>query len=145
MVSQQRAIESSGNMVLKDHDLKQIDKDYLDRLPPEKLRELSLRLLEDLKEARDRLNQTPQNSSRPSSSFAPWEGGIVSDGSPVEEEPDEEEKEKKKAKPKEEKKAKKEGKEKKKAGKQKGTKGYGRKVELAVSDVKIQRLVSILE
>jgi hypothetical protein len=130
-------------MVLKDHDLKQIDKDYLDRLSPEKLRELSLRLLEDLKEARERLNQTPQNSSRPSSSFALWEGGIVSDGNSVEEEPDEEGNEKKKAKPEEEKKAKeetkREGKEKKKAGKQKGTKGYGRKVELAVSDVKIHK------
>lgn len=129
-------------MVLKDHDLKQIDEDYLKRLPPEKLRELSLKLLEDLKEARDRLNQTPQNSSRPSSSFALWEGGIVSDGSPVEEVPDEKEKEKKKAKPDEKpvkKETKPEGEEKKKAGKQEGAKGHGRKVELGVRDVKIHR------
>ena len=88
-------------MKLKDHDLKQIDKDYLKGLPPEKLLEVSGKLLEDLKEARDQLNQTPENSSRPSSSFAPWEGSIVSDGSPVEEVPnkDEDKEEKKKTKP----------------------------------------------
>jgi hypothetical protein len=77
-------------MRLKDHDLKQIDKDYLGALPPDKLVEVSVKLLEDLKEARDRLNQTPQNSSRPSGSYGPWEGGIVSDGSPVEEAPNKE-------------------------------------------------------
>ncbi len=77
-------------MKLKDHDLKQIDRDYLGGLAPAKLVEVSLKLLEDLKEARDRLNQTPQNSSRPSGSFALWEDGIVSDGSPVEEAPDKE-------------------------------------------------------
>ena len=120
------------NIKLKDHDLKQIDKDYLKGLPPEKLLEVSGKLLEDLKEARDRLNQTPENSSRPSGSFAVWEGSIVTAGSPVEEVPgEEEEREKKPAKPKEEKK--------KKAGKQKGAKGHGRKVELAVTDVKIHR------
>ena len=36
---------------------------------------LSLRLLADLKEARERLNQGPTNSSRPPSSRAPWERG----------------------------------------------------------------------
>lgn len=128
-------------MKLKDHDLKQIDKDYLKGLPPEKLLEVSGKLLEDLKEARDRLNQTPENSSRPSSSFALWEGSIVSEGRPVEEVPDkdaEEAKEKsaqKETKPKGEQKP--ENEEKKKAGKQKGAKGHGRKVELAVTDVKI--------
>ncbi len=83
-------------MKLKDHDLKQIDRDYLGGLASDKLVEVSLKLLEDLKEARDRLNQTAQNSSRPSGSFAPWDGSIVSDDSPVEEvadqEPEEEEK-----------------------------------------------------
>lgn len=39
------------------------------------LRALSARLLDDLKEARDRLNQGPENSSRPPSSRAPWERG----------------------------------------------------------------------
>jgi hypothetical protein len=87
-------------MILKDHDLKQIDRDYVEGLARGKLEEMTLRLLEDLREARDRLNQTPQNSSRPSGSFALWEGGIVSDGSPIEEVPnkevEEEEKKKKK-------------------------------------------------
>jgi len=124
-------------MKLKDHDLKQIDKDYLKGLPPEKLLEVSGKLLEDLKEARDRLNQTPENSSRPSGSFALWEGSIVTGGSPVQKVPPdkEEETEQKpannRATPKEQKK--------KKAGKQKGAKGHGRKVELLVTEVKIHR------
>jgi hypothetical protein len=125
-------------MKLKDHDLRQIDRDYVEGLARDKLEEVSLKLLADLKEARDLLNQTPQNSSRPSGSFAPWEGSIVSDGSPVEEEPSKEEEEKKKK----EKRQSKSGKGKqgqKKQGKQKGAKGHGRKVELAVTDVKIHR------
>ncbi len=116
-------------MKLKDHDLKQIDKDYLKGLSPEKLLEVSGKLLEDLKEARDRLNQTPENSSRPSGSFAAWVGSIVTDGSPVEEVPDKDEEEA----------AKQTEQKKKKAGKRKGAKGHGRKVELAVTDVEIHR------
>ena len=68
------------------YDLKQIDQDYLKTLPPSKLLDVSLKLLEDLKEAHDRLNQTPQNSSRPSGSCAPWEGSVVNEGSPAEDE-----------------------------------------------------------
>jgi hypothetical protein len=60
-------------MHLSDHDLKQIDTDKLAQLPPEQLLQLSSRLLQDLKEARDRLHQTPDNSSKPPSSRAPWE------------------------------------------------------------------------
>ena len=45
-------------MKLKDHDLRQIDSKYLASLEPEKLLEVSSKLLEDLKEARERLNQT---------------------------------------------------------------------------------------
>jgi len=58
-------------MILSHYDLKQIDRDYLEALPSGKLLDVSLKLLEDLKEARDRLNQTSQNSSRPSGSYAP--------------------------------------------------------------------------
>lgn len=126
-------------MKLKDHDLKQIDRAYLETLEPAKLVEVSLKLLEDLKESRDRLNQTVQNSSRPSGSFAPWEGGIVSAGSPVEEEVDREPEEEKKKKKKRSKSQSKTGQGKKKKGKQRGAKGYGRKVELAVTGVKIHR------
>ena len=46
---------------------------HIQSLDPEALRGLSLRLLADLKEARDRLNQGPENSSRPPSSRVPWE------------------------------------------------------------------------
>src|SRR5512144_130397 len=60
-------------MPLSDHSLRQIDDAYLQSLEPAALRGLSLRLLADLKEARERLNQGPTNSSRPPSSRAPWE------------------------------------------------------------------------
>ncbi len=126
-------------MELKDHDLKQIDRAYLETLEPDKLVEVSLKLLEELKEARDRLNQTPQNSSRPSGSFAPWEGGIVSDGSPVEEEPDKELEEEESKKKRNSNRQSKPGQRNKSRGKQKGAKGHGRKVELAVTDVEIHR------
>lgn len=69
-------------MHLSDHSLRQIDDAYVRSLDPEALCGLSLRLLADLKEARDRLNQGPENSSRPPSSRAPWErqgGGRESD------------------------------------------------------------------
>lgn len=62
-------------MQLKDHDLRQLDADRLRQLgqrQPAALVDLSVRLLEDLKEARERLNQNPDNSSRPPSSRAPW-------------------------------------------------------------------------
>jgi hypothetical protein len=130
-------------MRLKDHDLKQIDRDYVEGLARDKLVEVSLKLLADLKEARDRLNQTPQNSSRPSGSYAPWERGIASEGSPVEEAPnkegEEEGKKKKKRRAKRQSKAEQGEQKKKKRGKQKGAKGYGRKAELEVTDIKIHK------
>ena len=60
-------------MELSDHDLRQIDERYLDELPETELREVSKKLCRELKAARERLNQTPKNSSRPSSTQAPWE------------------------------------------------------------------------
>jgi hypothetical protein len=62
-------------MHLSDHDLRQMDEGWLEKLPEAKLRQVSARMLQDLKEARDRLNQTPDNSSRPPGSRAPWEKG----------------------------------------------------------------------
>ena len=62
-------------MYLSDHNLRQIDDAYLRSLDPEALCGLSMRLLADLKEAWERLNQGPTNSSRPPSSRAPWERG----------------------------------------------------------------------
>jgi len=65
--------DGAADMHLSDHDLKQLDEDYLRGLPAESLRSLSGKLLADLKEAHDRLNQNPSNSSRPPSTRAPWE------------------------------------------------------------------------
>jgi len=69
-------------MHLSEHSLRQLDRAYLDALDEAALRGLSVKLLDDLKEARDRLNQGPENSSRPPSSRAPWDrqgGGQASD------------------------------------------------------------------
>jgi hypothetical protein len=46
-------------MQLADHDLKQINQEYLASLSPGHLLHLSSKLLDDLRDARDRLNQTP--------------------------------------------------------------------------------------
>ena len=58
---------------LSDHSLHQLDECYINSLEDEELRHLTLQLLEDLREARERLNQTARNSSRPPSSQAPFE------------------------------------------------------------------------
>jgi transposase len=62
-------------MVLKDHDLRQLSEERILELrakEPDALAALSIRLLQDLKEARERLNQNPSNSSRAPSSREPW-------------------------------------------------------------------------
>ena len=59
-------------MIFNDHDLQQIDAGFVKSLDPSDMQELILRLLEDLKEARERLNQNPSNSSRPPGSQEPW-------------------------------------------------------------------------
>ena len=73
-------------MQLSDHSLRQIDEAYLERLGDEALRSLSAKLLLDLKEARERLNQTSRNSSLPPSREAPWEKASPAerDGDPEE-------------------------------------------------------------
>lgn len=60
-------------MHLSEHSLNQLDEPYIQSLDKEQLCGLSVRLLEDLKEARERLRQNPSNSSRPPSSHPPWE------------------------------------------------------------------------
>jgi transposase len=60
-------------MKLSDHDLRQMDEDWLKSLPAPLLLEVSKRLLSDVKALRDRQNQGPDNSSRPPGSQAPWE------------------------------------------------------------------------
>lgn len=66
-------------MHLSDHSLSQLDEAYVQTLDEGQLRGLSLRLLDDLKEARERLRQNPTNSSRPPSSRAPWERPTAGD------------------------------------------------------------------
>ncbi len=60
-------------MKLSDHDLLQLTEEELLELPEEVVRRLSIKLLYDLKEARERLRQTSRNSSRPPSSDLPWD------------------------------------------------------------------------
>jgi hypothetical protein len=126
-------------MRLTDHDLKQLSQEYLASLSAEQLLRLSGKMLEDLRDARDRLNQTPQNSSRPSGSYAPWQQAAFSD----KEKPSEATEEVAKPGPKPEKKANatepldksatSSERSKRKAGKQPGVKGVGRQVEMAVT------------
>lgn len=59
-------------MKLTDHDLKQITDTTLEQLASDQLLLLVKVLLADHKEARDRLNQNSNNSSRPPSSMPPW-------------------------------------------------------------------------
>ncbi len=60
-------------MKLSDHDLRQMDEDWLKSLPAPVLLEVSKRLLSDVKVLRDRQNQGPDNSSRPPGSQLPWD------------------------------------------------------------------------
>jgi hypothetical protein len=52
-------------MLLQKHGLRQIDEAYMRSLSHEDLMKLSTKLLSDLKEARERLDQNPRKSSRP--------------------------------------------------------------------------------
>lgn len=78
-------------MHLSQPSLRHFDHAYLDSLGRVELRALSGKLLDDLKEAWDRLNQGPENSSRPPSSRAPWDrkaGGPSSDEALADDEPE---------------------------------------------------------
>jgi len=59
-------------LIFNDRDLRQINQAYIESLDIETAKKLPSKLLEDLKEARERLNQNPNNSSRPPSSTEPW-------------------------------------------------------------------------
>ena len=60
---------------LSDHDIKQMDEIWQSAQSEAVVRSLLMRTLEDLRIARDRLNQNSLNSSRPPGSMAPWQGG----------------------------------------------------------------------
>ena len=136
-------------MNLSDYDLRQMDEAYLRSLSPDKLMAVTLRLLSDLKKSRDRLNQNPENSSRPPSSQAPWEGATILEawldeedseteqeemGERGTEDEDETEETEAEAPPK-----KRTRKKRRKAGRQRGTAGHGRKLEMAVTGVEVHR------
>ncbi len=130
-------------MHLRKHDLLQMNDEWLKKLPAERLVEVSKRLLDDVKELHDRLNQNPDNSSRPPTSQAPWERASdaeVGQDSPSEtdtveaaegetesEEATEETAKSEVKSPSEPKAAK------KKAGKQLGSQGFGRSQKLTVT------------
>ncbi len=82
-------------MLLSQHDLSQMDDEYLAKLDAGSLRSVSSRLLSDLKEAWDRLNQNPQNSSRPSGSMPAYLGLPMTPDKTDEGEEDEEDEDKK--------------------------------------------------
>ena len=65
--------KGSDAVQLSRYDLSQLDEGYLAHLPEQQLRSLSAKLQADLKAAHERLDQNPNNSSRPPSSRAPWE------------------------------------------------------------------------
>lgn len=78
--------DKPGRMHLSKHDLFQMDDEWLKGLPAERLLEVSKRLLHDVKELQDRLNQNPSNSSRLPTSQAPWEksgGPVEKEGAPA--------------------------------------------------------------
>jgi len=79
-------------MVLNEQDLLQIDEVFIQRLraqDPDALAGLSIKLANDLKEAMERLNQNPTNSSKPSGSLAPWDKGSTTDDEESESDPEE--------------------------------------------------------
>ena len=61
-------------MYLSDFDLQQLDEQKLTALPAEQKDALLVKLLRDLKDARERLQANSQTSSRPPSSDPPWQG-----------------------------------------------------------------------
>ncbi len=135
-------------MILKEHELLQIDETFICRLleqDPDALAGLSIKLVSDLKEAVERLNQNPTNSSRPSGSLAPWDTGVTDnedDESTVDEKDalrsetslDKEEPSDTAGTPEKDSRQSKEPNEQRKPGRQSGSPGFGRTQQLAVTD-----------
>lgn len=128
---------------MKDHDLKQLNRAYLASLSPEQLLNLAEKLLNDLRDARDRQNQTPQNSSRPSGSYAPWEQAQSSTTQEQTKETDEPEGTGKELAVVEtnevEQETKAEEQKKRKSGRQPRAKGFGRTEELPITGEEIHK------
>ena len=135
-------------MILKEHELLQIDEKFICRLreqDPDALAGLSIKLVSDLKEAVERLNQNPSNSSRPSGSLAPWDKGVTGDDedeSIIDEKEvlrseiglDKQEPSDTAGTTEEDSLQSKESTEQRKPGRQSGSQGFGRTQQLAVTD-----------
>lgn len=146
-------------MKLNKFDLEQIDDEYLESLNLEELKEVSKRLAKDLKEAHDRLNQNWKNSSRPPSSSNPWisanfkEKGdeniqdtdkiatidVEKELEDVEQDDSTDDAEKEHCEDENSPPKDNSSSSRNKPGKQKGAKGYGRKVNLPITDEKIHK------
>ena len=136
-------------MILKEHELLQIDETFICRLreqDPDALAGLSIKLVSDLKEAVERLNQNPSNSSRPSGSLAPWDKDVAGDDdeSTIDEKDvlrsetgiDKQEPSDPAGATEEDSRQSKESTEPRKPGRQSGSQGFGRTQQLAVTDTK---------
>jgi len=130
-------------MQLSNQDLSQIDEDELLNLPEEELRHLSIKLLNDLKDARERLSQNSRNSSRPPSSETPWDKVPTEPSndqaqeetdSPTETEDSTKPRPPAKKDQEQPEDANEENQEARKPGKQPGTQGFGRTQKLAITD-----------
>ncbi|MCP5019845.1 MAG: IS66 family transposase [Ketobacter sp.] len=128
-------------MQLKDHDLQQLNREYLASLSSEQLLDLAEKLLNDLRDARDRQNQTPDNSSRPSGSYAPWEQASISARGKQRDEAESKEggEGEPEARSTEKRQGEAVGRKKRKPGKQKGAKGFGRKVSLPLTGEEVHK------
>lgn len=73
-------------MKLNTHDLQQLDEASIQRLTEPEAGGLCERLLEHLKEAPERLEQTPENRWRPPTSRPPWQRAANADDNKVEDE-----------------------------------------------------------
>lgn len=136
-------------MQLSEHDLKQLDEAAVNALAVESLRVLAVTLVADLKEAHDRLNQDPSNSSRPPSSQPPWvsskgsdaqapqddDTDLEADSGPEDPVPADESAQTDETHGKQHSPHKPPG----KPGKRKGAPGYGRQVDLPVHQEEIHR------
>ena len=129
------------------NDLQQIDENYLCSLTLKKLKIVSCNLLADLKEAVDRLNQNSTNSSTPPSKDAPWQKGgeFIDDDSDestlkIEDEPSDDSDSASKNNHTEKNNNADDAindspSDSKKPGRQPGSQGHGRSVELPVTDI----------
>ncbi len=76
-------------MLLNRSDLEQMDEAHLRRLSPEQLLAVNARLLQDVKESHDRLNQNARNSSVPPSRQPAYlESGALAPGEDPKAKPD---------------------------------------------------------